>query len=460
MQFNSISFLIFLPLVVVIYYQLDLRARRALLLLASFVFYGVWSVPFLGLLVLSTLLNYGAARLIGAAPPGTRRKAVLWIGVAANLGVLCLFKYADFLSTSFYALLGVQLWPELRLILPLGISFYTFRGLSYVIDVYRGTVPAERSLTSVVLHISFFPQLVAGPIARAGAMIPQLAEEQPLDWDSIRRGSALVIYGLAKKVLVADALANAASEAFRSPEQFSGSSLLLATYAYTGQIYCDFSAYSDIAIGATLLLGMKVPANFNKPYLSCSIREFWQRWHISLSTWLRDYLYIPLGGSRQGATRTCVNLMITMLLGGLWHGAGWGWVAWGGMQGAAMCVERTLGIKVGPPERLHWRLLAWVLTFHFICLSWIVFGARDLAGAVLMVERIASLAPGQMSVSFAPVAYLLLIITADLLSVKERWLDLLAARPAAARWVVYASVAGFALLMAGVSSPEFIYFQF
>ena len=460
MLFNSATFLIFLPAVATLYFLLPLFWRRLMLLAASYFFYAWWSIPFSGLLVFSTVLDYTVARVIDESDDAFRRKLALCVSLTGNLGVLALFKYADFFSNSAYSVLGVRPWPELDLILPLGISFYTFQTMSYTIDVYRGHLAARKSLVDVALYVSFFPQLVAGPIIRADNLIPQLREEHRPNWPLIRAGIALMVWGLAKKTLIADSMAPTVNEAYLAPELLSGFALLTATYAFALQIYCDFSGYSDIAIGAALVLGVKLPANFRSPYLSCSIREFWRRWHISLSTWLRDYLYIPLGGSRDGPTRTQINLMITMLLGGLWHGAGWNWVIWGGLQGGLMSIERWLGVSEAPPKKRGRQILRWFVTFHLVCFSWIFFRSSDLEQATEIVMRIVTLAPGDVWNPLLPIAGILLLLAAEISRGRERFVRRLQASPVLAFWTGILGSAFFLLLWRGVRSAEFIYFQF
>lgn len=460
MLFNSTLFLVFLVVVVALFWRLRPRYRRHLLLLASYTFYWVWSVPFSGLLVLSTLVDYAAARLIGGSLSTTRRRAGLLFSLVTNLGLLCLFKYADFFSDSAYSVFGARPWPQLDLVLPLGISFYTFQTMSYTIDVYRGHLkPCKRAL-DVALYVSFFPQLVAGPIVRADELIPQLACNQTRDWTEIREGVARVLWGLGKKVFVADAMASYANQAYGESAAFSGFALALATYAFAIQIYCDFSGYSDIAIGSARLLGIRLPENFRSPYLSLSIREFWRRWHISLSTWLRDYLYIPLGGSRGSKARTYLNLMITMLLGGLWHGAGWNWVVWGGLQGAMMSIERLVGMKESHPDGFLWRACRWLWVLHFTMVSWVFFRADDVGHAVLVLERIASLAPGELSLDWRPLGYLALVLVAEGFAWKARFVEALRRRPKVTRWLAYGAFAAFAIVFSGYNNPEFVYFQF
>jgi len=460
MLFNSTVYLIFLPLVAVLYYLLPLWWRRVMLLGASYAFYMVWSVPFSSLLVFSTVIDYTAARVIDGSDSPLRRRLGLITSLVANLGVLAVFKYADFFSNSAYSLTGARPWPELDLILPLGISFYTFQTMSYTIDVYRGHLSARKSLIDVALYVSFFPQLVAGPIIRADTLIPQLREEIDENWQLIRAGIALIVWGMCKKVFIADTMAPVVNEAYGNASATSGMGLLSATYAFAIQIYCDFSGYTDIAIGSALVLGIRLPANFREPYLSCSIREFWRRWHISLSTWLRDYLYIPLGGSKRGPTHTQVNLMITMLLGGLWHGAGWNWVVWGGLQGTFMIVERIIGLSETPPRALIAKLIRWFITFHLVCLSWVFFRATDIGHAWEVLTRIATNAPGEAFDVWEPIALVLVLVLVELGRVRKRFVYLLQHHAFISLCVAIAAFILFALMFRGASSPEFIYFQF
>jgi len=460
MLFNSTLYLCFLAVVVGLYYLLTPSWRRGLILLASYTFYWVWSIPFSGLLLASTLIDYAAARGIGASRSVAGRRGWLLVSMVFNLGTLALFKYVDFFSDSAYSLLGFRPWPHLDLVLPLGISFYTFQTMSYTIDVYRGEIKPYRSAIDVALYVSFFPQLVAGPIVRAGELLPQLAmEEKPVNWMVFRRGLGLILWGLAKKVYVADSLGPVANIAYGTPEAFGGFDLLMATYAFAIQIYCDFSAYSDIAIGSALLLGITLPENFDAPYLSCSIREFWRRWHISLSTWLRDYLYIPLGGSRLGTSRTYVNLMFTMLLGGLWHGAGWNWVVWGGLHGTVLSVERMINLRDRPANR--WTAaVRWLITLHIVMLSWVFFRADGISGAMAVLQRIVTFASGPMSVGITPLVVLMALVIVERLHVRRRWLEFFEHHPVAARCIVYAAIIILVLTFSGAASPEFIYFQF
>ena len=370
--------------------------RKLVLLAASLVFYGWWSWPFALMLLASSVINHGFALWMARRGEQAGRLPVA-LAVALNIGVLVFFKYTGFLFNGAVAPLGVTVagwlgrgdaWiaflesaqPFLdTIVLPVGISFYTFQALSYVIDVARGEVKPARRWIDFANYLAFFPQLVAGPIIRAGHLIPAM-ENLPgakTRLDTARAG-VLILVGLIKKMVIADYLAaNLADPLFAMPEEFGTIDALMGVYAYTLQIYCDFSAYSDIAIGCALLLGFEFPINFDAPYFSDSFKTFWRRWHISLSSWLRDYLYIPLGGSRRGKARTYANLMLTMFLGGLWHGAGWAFALWGILHGALLAVERMLGrlVSFRPPK---W--LARIFVFHVVAFLWILFRAGSADG--------------------------------------------------------------------------------
>ncbi|MBC7835847.1 MAG: MBOAT family protein [Phycisphaerales bacterium] len=459
MLFNSTLYLLFLPAVVVLYYQLGQRQRQALLLLASYAFYWVWSIKWSVLLGVSTVVDYFVAIAIERAPTRWKKRAILFISIAANLGLLGFFKYTNFLSNAAFDLVGARPWPILDIVLPMGISFYTFMTMSYTIDVYRGHCRARRSLLEMAVFVSYFPHLVAGPILRAPDLLPQLEAKQPFNWANIRIGVGLILWGMTKKVFVADPMARIVQEVYGAPEAASGFGLLMGTYAFAAQIYCDFSGYSDIAIGSSRLLGIKLPENFRHPYLATSITDFWRRWHISLSTWLRDYLYIPLGGNKKGVARTYVNLLITMILGGLWHGPGWHWIVWGTLHGAVLAIERAIGVR-GRSAGAASRLLTWFITFHIVCASWVLFRAQNLGQAVTVFKRIAAWSDGEYYSGWAPVTVLALVLLSGRLGLRERWVQMADAHPVALRWLSYAAVAVLVITFAGASNPEFIYFQF
>ena len=384
MLFNSWQYAVFLPVVFALYWALPQRYRWPLLLAASYYFYMSWEAKYVVLILFTTAVSYAAARLIEKAGDQRRKKLILSLSAVLCLGVLFVFKYFDFffdsLSSAFGAF-GISLHPViLRLVLPVGISFYTFQTLGYIIDVYRGDCPAERNFGIYATFVSFFPQLVAGPIERTTNLLPQIKAEHPFDSDQAIRGAKLILWGLFKKIVVADNLAVYVDLVYDEPQRFHGFALVLAMVFFTFQIYCDFSGYSDIACGSANLLGIELMENFRSPYLSASVREFWSRWHISLSTWFRDYVYIPLGGNRVGRLRNYLNLMVTFLVSGLWHGANWTFVVWGGVHGLAQVIEKALRLDKRPTGKLL-LLLKTVVVFAFVNLAWVLFRAQTLPDA-------------------------------------------------------------------------------
>jgi alginate O-acetyltransferase complex protein AlgI len=385
----------------------DRRTLRKLFLLASsYVFYGWWDWRFLALIIACSLVNHAAAK--GMARSGDRlgaRRAILMAVLIFDLGVVGFFKYYKFFVLSAYSALhslGLPCsLPLLDVILPVGISFFTFQAMSYVVDVYRRELEPAHSALDFSTYLAFFPQLVAGPIVRAKVLLPQITGMVDKSHIDAGRASVLILSGLFKKVVVANALAQCVVDrVFEDPAAYSAPDVLLGVYGYAIQIYCDFSAYSDIAIGVALLLGFRFPVNFNAPYFSTTFRGFWQRWHISLSTWLRDYLYIPLGGSRRGSGATYRNLMITFLLGGLWHGAQWRFVAWGALHGVYLIVERVVGMlsssRRGMVRGVAWpgwtaglgRLVRGVMVFHLVCLAWVFFRAESFADGWVLLGQL------------------------------------------------------------------------
>ncbi|HEX5455137.1 MAG TPA: MBOAT family protein [Stellaceae bacterium] len=397
MLFPTSGFLFFFVAVAAAMVVLETRfaAKKAVLVAASYYFYAAWDWRFCFLLAFSTTVSYLGGLVIGGIGEHTPRRIVLGLAVGVQLGVLGVFKYLDFflLSANRLAhLLGMpHELPLFEILLPVGISFFTFHGISYVTDVYRGDVAVCRNPLDMALYLSFFPQLVAGPIVRASYFLPQLARpsDEPIP---LAPALLLIVGGLFKKTIVANYVSTGLVDpVFAAPTSYGGPDLLLAAYGYAVQIYCDFSAYSDIAIGIAALLGFRFPPNFNQPYRAERLRDFWRRWHISLSTWLRDYLYKPLGGNRYGTVKTYRNLMLTMLLGGIWHGAGWKFIAWGGLHGCGLAAERLLEPWIGARARtLRWRAISIFLVFHFVCLAWIFFRAEDFEMAQLFIAGLAS----------------------------------------------------------------------
>ncbi len=398
MLFNSWQFVFFFIVVSFLYFSVPFRARWLILLTASYYFYMCWKVEYVTLLFTSTVVVYYCAILMAKSSSENQKKVILIFSLFINLGFLSIFKYFNFISESIQTALSnividVHISP-LSILLPIGISFYTFRMISYSVDVYRGTIQPERHFGIFALYVSFFPSLLAGPIDRAVHLIPQFYRKYKFDKDQMYSGMQLIIWGLFKKVVIADRLALYVSSAYGDIGSQSGLNLILATYFYTFQIYCDFSGYSDMAIGSAKLFGFDLKLNFNNPYFATSITDFWRRWHVSLSNWFRDYLYIPLGGNRNGTYRTLINLMITMLFCGLWHGASWLFVIWGGLHGLMLCLSRlTLSYRdriynlLQIPSAIK-HILRIIITFHIVNFLWIFFRAKTASDAFLILSKI------------------------------------------------------------------------
>jgi alginate O-acetyltransferase complex protein AlgI len=469
MLFPTLDFLLFFVAVVALMVPLQRHqaARKLALVVASYWFYAQWNWRFCFLLAGSSAVTFVAGLALGATQGERARRLIVTLAVGAHLLLLGTFKYFDFFVGSLNDLahrIGLQHeLPFVEIILPVGISFFTFHGISYVVDVYRGDVAVCRRFTDMLLYLSFFPQLVAGPIVRASFFLPQMAQPTrgplALDWPLM-----LILGGLFKKVVVANYLAtDLVDPVFFDPASFTTLDLLAAAYGYAVQIYCDFSAYSDIAIGLAALLGYRFPVNFNQPYRAQSLREFWQRWHITLSSWLRDYLYKPLGGNRFGRWHTARNLLITMLLGGIWHGAAWKFVAWGGLHGAGLLVERWL-----VPSRGGWatsrigRVVATVLVFHFVCLGWICFRADGFDTVLIYLRTLAQLQPGISQVTPFTLSLLLLGMALQFVppELPQRLARLVTAWPG---WAM-GGLAGACIAAIDAIGPDgvapFIYFQF
>jgi alginate O-acetyltransferase complex protein AlgI len=471
--FNSLEFAVFVVAMFLLYWQTRGAVRRSLLLAGSYLFYGWWDWRFLSLIVISTLADFVIARRLEASDDPRRRTGLLLTSVTINLGILSIFKYFDFFVSSFHSFasaFGLAVNPPLlEVLLPVGISFYTFQTISYTFDVHRGRLPAERSLLTFAVYVAYFPQLVAGPIERARHLLPQLQSDRPPPTaDAVVSAVALIATGLFKKVVIADGIAPLVNRYFADPDQYGSIALVFGVYAFALQIYGDFSGYSSIARGVSRLLGVELVRNFEQPYLSRSITEFWRTWHISLSNWLHDYLYVPLGGNRGGRILTYRNLMLTMLLGGLWHGAAWTFVVWGGLHGLFLAVHRAFGAYVprgrpGAPRPADWWRV--VGTFHLVCFAWIFFRADGFSQALDYVGGIIALRgvgpDDQLLGTVAMVLIFALVVFAmDLFDRRRAELVL---RPQAAPRLVGATVGVVAaglLVFSGAEQIPFIYFQF
>ena len=399
MSFNSFEFLIFFPLVFAVYFLCSHRHQWLLLLIASYYFYATWSPQYVTWLVISTLLAYILALLIAQASCEGWRKRLLALSIVSNLGMLFGFKYFNFFNDSLKALFNqFNLFynaPAFKVLLPVGISFYTFQTISYTIDVYRGEIAPEKHLGIFALYVSFFPQLVAGPIERAGHLLPQFRRQHTFDAPRVFSGLRLILWGMFKKVVVADRLAVYVNAVYNNPLDYYGWTVVLATFFCAVQIYCDFSGYSDIAVGASRVLGHDLTENFRQPYCASSVSEFWRRWHISLSSWFRDYLYIPLGGNRVPRWRWYANLLIVFLVSGLWHGANWTFVLWGALHGLYVVVEvwsKKARDKVAQAFHLEQSavrtIVGTVVTFSLVSFGWIFFQAKSVSYALLLVRNL------------------------------------------------------------------------
>lgn len=391
MLFNSVGFLLFFPIVVVVYFLLPIRFRWVFLLIASYYFYMNWKPVYALLISFSTITTYLSAFFIESKKE--YKKIFLVSNLVINLGILFVFKYFNFINESvFFWLSQMNLrWevPNLNLLLPVGISFYTFQAIGYTIDVYRGELKAEKNLGVYALFVSFFPQLVAGPIERAKNLLPQFYEKHVFTYSNAVQGLRLMLLGYFMKVVVADRLSTYVDAVYNNVPHHNGMSLLIATLFFSIQIYCDFAGYSSIAIGAARIMGFRLMQNFNRPYFSASITEFWRRWHISLSTWFKDYFYIPLGGNRVPKNRNYFNLFLTFLVSGIWHGANWTFVIWGSIHGVYQIVEKLFKVgKVSQTINPFLKFFRILLTYMLVLFSWIFFRANNLDDAGLIINKI------------------------------------------------------------------------
>lgn len=500
MLFNSLEFLLFFPTVILLYFLLRPQLRWILLLIASYYFYMAWKPVYILLIVLSTIIDYYCGLKMGALAEKKQRRPYLYASLLSNLGILFSFKYFGFFNDSLQevvtALGGVYHGPTFELLLPMGISFYTFQTLSYSVDVYHGNLKPEKHFGIFALFVSFFPQLVAGPIERATNLLPQFHQHHVFNKERFISGLRLMLWGMFKKVVVADRLAFLVNAVYNSPEEFSGFSLTLATVFFAFQIYCDFSGYSDIAIGAARIMGYDLMLNFRTPYFAKTISEFWKRWHISLSTWFRDYVYIPMGGNRVVKWRWYYNLFITFLVSGLWHGANWTFVIWGALHGFYLvfsiwtssyrhAFNQFIGLKANT------RLMKGIdlsIVFVLVCFAWIFFRANSLSDAFYIIMHLGtdfgkdflaiceSISHFQITVELtansgaglgltlwefmlvisATIFMLIVEYLASLSTVKNRFKQL----PAWVKWSIYYVLIYSIIFFRSFATSEFIYFQF
>jgi alginate O-acetyltransferase complex protein AlgI len=486
MLFNSMQFLFFFTIVMAMYFAIPYRLRWILLLCASYYFYILWKPAYVILIIITTLITYYAGIRMGKIATKSKRKTILILSLFLNLGFLFVFKYYNFFNDSlrvtfqYYNLFYGS--PALNVLLPIGISFYTFKNLSYAIDVYRGDQSPEKHLGYYALYVAFFPQLLAGPIERAKRFLPQLFEKFDFDYSRVTNGLKLMLWGLFQKMVIADNLAPLVDSVYNDPTHYQGTGLILGTLFFAFQIYCDFAGYSDMAIGAAKVMGFTTMDNFNRPYFSKSIPEFWRRWHISLSTWFRDYLYIPMGGNRVSIPRWYFNLFIVLLICGLWHGANWTFVVWGGLHGTYLIfsaftqkmrekIHKAIGLDRVP--RIH-HYLKGIITFFLVCFGWIFFRANNISDGIYIISHLFTGWEGlgiqalkaspffgslkfHLVVGVVSVGMLLLI---HLLQGDNHFDQWLSKKRVSLRWAAYYSMVLAILLLGHFGTREFIYFQF
>jgi alginate O-acetyltransferase complex protein AlgI len=467
--FNSIEFIVFFGLIFVLYWLGPLKWRWVLLLAASYFFYMSWEPIYIVLILISTAIDYFLCRYMTGTDDARLKKIGLTTSIILNLSLLFSFKYLGFfqqlMQEIFHSFGAVYHASPLQIILPVGISFYTFQTISYSIDVYRGNLPAERHFGKFALFVSFFPQLVAGPIERAGDLLPQVKRHDiKLQSEDLRDGILMFLWGLFKKVVVADHAAMFVDNYYASYSHQSGGFLLFATYMFAVQIYCDFSGYSDMAIGIARMLGIRLMDNFKTPYFSPSMTSFWRNWHVSLSTWLKDYLYIPLGGNKGNTFRTSLNLMTTMVLGGLWHGANWTFIVWGALNGFFLAIEKLLH-KLFRPRGLFMKGISIFIVFHLVCLGWIFFRSQTIAQALIIIEKIIHLQIFDLYFMIADNRFSSAILGTLLMLFIELQIPFqpftaLRKKPLVYRYTLYIIIATSVLLLGVSGGAQFIYFQF
>ncbi|NLC79369.1 MAG: MBOAT family protein [Ruminococcaceae bacterium] len=493
MLFNSGQFLLFFPVVVILYFIIPNAYRRYMLLAASYYFYMCWSVKHALLLAFSTVITFISgliiARLDSAGGDAQmlqrKKKLVVFASLFINLGILFVFKYANFFLSSFSklsALFGApaEAGPFINIVLPVGISFFTFQALSYTLDVYRGDIKPAKSLVDYALFVSFFPQLVAGPIEKSKDFLPQMYEVHPFDYGNLVKGLEKMLWGFFMKIVVADRAAVLVDTVYGNPSAFSGTQTLVATIAFAFQIYCDFAGYTGIAVGAAQIMGFRLTENFNAPYFATSIKDFWKRWHISLSTWFRDYLYIPLGGNRKGTARTYLNILIVFAVSGLWHGAETSFIVWGALHGLyqvfGAAFENAVYKKRGIKKPTGWaiNLFRGLRTFILVDFAWIFFRSSDMPQVALVIKKIftdetfanfgaqlTSMGLDARGLTILALALVILLLASILkqLGVSAK----ISGLPVWVRWPIY--ICGmFAVLYYGYYSvtgaTQFVYFQF
>lgn len=481
MSFDSSIFILFMVIVFIIYWSINSKYRWILLLLASYYFYMSWDIKGISLIIFTTILSYTSARLMERTNKKKERKLILFLTLVIILGILFFFKYFNFFSNTtrkIFMLFSIKLHPmTLKLFLPIGISFYTFQTIAYLVDVYRETIKSEKHLGKYAVFISFFPQIVSGPIGRANSLLPQINSEHIFNYEKVTYGLKQIAWGVFKKFAIANTLSIYVDKIFNDVHNYKGFSLIIVSLFFTLQIYCDFSGYSDIAIGLAKLLDIDLITNFKSPYFSSSIKEFWSRWHISLSTWLRDYVYIPLGGNRCSKLKNKMNLIITFLVSGLWHGANWTFIFWGGIHGIAQVIENLFskGKKhINESKNIKWFMKV-ILVILFCNLAWIFFRANSISDAKYIFANMlkgienptAYIINGQLDLQLNKIQFLILFISIlllgifDFISLKKDVISLVSNMSLIIRWTIYLLLIIITIVLIPVSvNSGFIYAQF
>ncbi len=472
MIFTSFEFIAFFLLVIVIRNSItNFSAERWFLLIVSYLFYMSWSVPYVGLILFTSSVDYYVARRMGQIEDNRTRKGLLVISLILNLGLLGYFKYTNFLVSNVtfgLASFGFQMDPvHYSILLPVGISFFTFQSMSYTIDVYRKNIPACQSMRDFLLYVAFFPQLVAGPIVRAADLLPQLLKKVRASAKDIETGLVLFAIGAIKKSVLSDQIAPHVDAIFSNPANFDAPTLVLGALGYAAQIYCDFSGYTDMAIGCARMLGYRFPENFQMPYSSVNITEFWRRWHMSLSTWLRDYLYIPLGGNRRGIPRMYLNLFLTMLLGGLWHGASWNFIIWGAIHGGALAIHKFWRTKmdaagIAAKSNFLGVIASRCLTLGIVLVGWIFFRAQTFTDASNYLSRIFTWQSGGGRLLSPQILGVLAVLFVVHLAISKNrnWAEEIAQKSFPMRMAAYTALLLIIACFGATDASPFIYFQF
>lgn len=469
MLFNSVSFLVFFPIVIVLYYLTPYRWRWLLLLLASYFFYGSWKIEFLSLIVLSTATDFWIAKRLEQSLKPSKKTQLLFTSLLVNLGMLIFFKYGHFILHQVLDFVPIPDWRKEQVLhltdfdLPVGISFYTFQTLGYTIDVYFNRAKAEKHLGKFALYVSYFPQLVAGPIERYEHLQPQLNQKHNLTYSNLVTGFRLMLYGFFIKMVIADNLSPIVDIVFEDVKSHNRASILAATFGFGWQIYADFYGYSLIAIGTAKCMGINLMDNFKGPYFSQSIRHFWQSWHISLSTWFRDYLYLPLGGNKTAPILWIRNILLVFIISGIWHGANWTFLIWGGIHGIVYLAERFTPLKWDLNQKLF-RGIGWLKTYLIVSVAWVYFRASSVDNAHEVFHQIVHTQSGTKSVSLSNelIVFLLLFLTIEISTIRHnyRFDRLIAQQSIGVRWGTYLLLLFLIWGFAGTTNHPFIYFQF